>query len=72
MTAEIAQTQDDYIDALQKVQRIEDRLKELWDKGDYKRRNKVIWSEWSKAKQKANKAQRGLLRALQSLSQDLS
>ncbi len=72
MTMETSQTQDDYIDALLKVQRIEDRLKDLWDKGDYKRRNKVIWSEWSKAKQRANKAQRRLLRALQSLSQDLS
>jgi hypothetical protein len=72
MTMETSQAQDDYIDALLKVQRIETRLKELWDKGDYKRRNKVIWSEWSKAKQRANKAQRRLLRALQSLSQDLS
>lgn len=72
MTAEIAQTQDDYIVALQKVQRIDDRLKELWDAGDYKRRNKVIWGEWSKATQEANKAERRLLRALQSLSQDLS
>ena len=72
MTMETSQAQDDYIEALIKVQRIEDRLKELWDKGDYKRRNKVIWSEYAKATQKANKAERRLLRALQSLSRDLS
>ncbi len=72
MTAETAQAQDDYITALIKVRGIDDHLKELWDKGDYKRRNKVIWSEWSKACQQANKAERRLLRALQSLSQDLS
>lgn len=72
MTAEIAQTQDEYIEALIKVRRIDDRLKKLWDEEDYKRRNKVIWGEWSKATQAANKAERRLLRALQSLSRDLS
>ena len=72
MTMETSQAQDDYIDALLKVKRVETRLKELWDKGDYKRRNKVICSEHSKATQRANKAERRLLRALQSLSRDLS
>ncbi len=72
MTMETSQTQDGYIEAIQKVQRIESRLKELWDKGDYKRRNKVIRSEYTKATQAANKAERRLLRALQSLSHDLS
>ena len=72
MNTEITQAQDDYLKALVKVNRINDRLRELWDEENYKRRNKVIWGEWSKATQKANKAESRLLRALQSLSRDQS
>ena len=72
MTTQIEHLMDEYVKAWVKVNRISDRLEELWEEEDYKRRNKVIWGEWSKATQKANKAESRLLSALQSHSRDLS
>ncbi len=50
-----------YIAATQKVNEINAELKVLWDKGDFKRRSQIIWSQWRNATQKKNRAEKKLL-----------
>ena len=51
-----------YRDELRKLEEIEDELRELWKKGEFKRRTELIWSKWRTATQRKNRAATAVLR----------
>ncbi|MCZ6725362.1 MAG: hypothetical protein O6846_03945 [Thaumarchaeota archaeon] len=51
-----------YRNELRKLEEIDDELRELWKKGEFKRRRELIWSKWRTATQRKNRAATAVLR----------
>jgi len=60
--------EDEYLDAVAKVNETDRQLRQLWDKGDFKKRNQIINSQWRNAVQKKNRAEKKYLAFLNTLT----
>lgn len=60
--------EEKYLDAIEKVNEINRQLRQLWDEGDFKKRNQIIWSQWRNAVQKKNRAEKRYLTFLNTLA----
>lgn len=60
--------EEKYLGAIEKVNEINRQLHQLWDEGDFKKRNQIIWSQWRNAVQKKNRAEKRYLTFLNTLA----
>lgn len=60
--------EEKYLGAIEKVNEINRQLRQLWDEGDFKKRNQIIWSQWRNAVQKKNRAEKRYLTFLNTLA----
>lgn len=60
--------EEKYLGAIEKVNEINRQLRQLWDEGDFKKRNQIIWQQWRAATQKKNRAETKYLTFLKTLA----